>query len=103
MNLQIDNDGDVDGVVRLCINGELDLSTAPELLSYLQSLFTSELSELVFDLSELEFVDSTGLNVFVMANKKLRAEGKKLIFASSSPQFMRLLEMTGLNEYFNFQ
>jgi anti-anti-sigma factor len=90
-----------DGVVHVRIEGELDVSTAPELISCLKGLLTDEVSGFVFDLSELQFVDSSGLGVLVMATKRVRAEGKKLVLVSPRSQVARLLDITGLNEYFD--
>jgi anti-anti-sigma factor len=52
----------LDGVLRL--SGELDLATDEELLTAFRSVSNNG-SEVILDLSELEFMDSTGIRAFM--------------------------------------
>ncbi len=61
-----------DGVLRL--SGELDLATAEDLLVAFRSGFNDG-SEVILDLSELEFIDSTGIYAFVTIAKEASPRG----------------------------
>ena len=80
--------------VRLIVAGELDLSTAGNLESVLQQHQGSGRTVLI-DLSALEFIDSTGLQLLLRAQADARRDGWNLAFASSvTPAVQRLLELT---------
>jgi anti-sigma B factor antagonist len=83
------------------LHGELDMSTAPQLRQELLRLTSDGATEVTIDLSELEFVDSTGLSVLVTGLKRLRETGGDLALRSPTPGTRRVLEITGLTEIFS--
>jgi len=80
--------------------GELDLSTAPRLRQTLVDLFQGGTHSLVLDLSELGFVDSTGLSEFVGALKHCRNRGGDVVLRSPTPSTARVLAICGLDRVF---
>ncbi len=80
--------------------GELDLYTAPELHSALVDLFDGGARSVTIDLSELDFIDSTGLSVLVGALKQLRQHEGDLVLKGPSRWTYKLLETTGLTKIF---
>jgi anti-sigma B factor antagonist len=99
LRIRIDQDG---AGSRLVLSGELDVSTAPKLLTCLQDLHAQYPCDLAVDLSELDFIDSIGLSLLVTMHKRAQSEGKRLVLAFPSPQFRRVIEVTGLTDYFDF-
>ncbi len=83
------------------LHGELDMSTAQQLRQELLRLTSDGATEVTIDLSELEFVDSTGLSVLVTGLKRLREMGGNLALRSPTPGTRRVLEITGLTEIFS--
>ena len=81
--------------------GELDMSTAPQLREELLRLASDGASMVTIDLSELAFVDSTGLSVLITGLKRLRQQGGELVLRSPTPGTRRVLEITGLTEVFS--
>ena len=59
-----------DGFLRL--SGELDLATDEDLLTAFRSVSNNG-SEVVLDLSEMEFIDSTGIQAFMTTAKEAPA------------------------------
>jgi anti-anti-sigma factor len=55
---------------------------------------------LVVDCSELEFCDSTGLNVLLGARLKAEAEGGAVHLAGMRPPVARVFEITGAEAVF---
>lgn len=56
--------------------GELDLRSEGELVTELERAEASDAQEIVLDLSRLEFIDSTGIKVLVLAANRSRASGR---------------------------
>ena len=52
------------------------------------------------DLSEVSFIDSSGLGALVGAEKEMRAAGHELRLVVTQPQITRLLTLTGLDQVF---
>ena len=86
----------VEGGSVVALTGELDLATAPELRERLGLLSEEGENQVTLDLTRLEFVDSTGLSVFVMALNRAHAGGGSLIIRNPSLPVMRIFEITGL-------
>lgn len=90
-----------DGVRVLAVLGELDLDTAPQLEAPLADALESEAVSILIDLSDCEFIDSTGIAVIVRAWQRLGGNGEgegngDLVLCCSNDQVQRLLEITGV-------
>jgi anti-anti-sigma factor len=75
--------------------GALDLADAGRVREALQSAFTASDSDVRVDLTEVEFVDSVILSVFVTAHKRFATSDRALIFLVP-PDLLRVFELTGL-------
>lgn len=84
----------------LRLTGELDMATAHKLRDQLTTLADDGARQVTIDLSELEFIDSTGLSVLVSGLKRLREQGGDLMLRSPRPGTRKILEITGLTEVF---
>lgn len=80
--------------------GELDMATATELRERLLGLADDGATQVTVDLSELSFIDSTGLSVLITGLKRFRQQGGDLALRSPTPATRRVLEITGLTEVF---
>ncbi|MDP8992413.1 MAG: STAS domain-containing protein [Actinomycetota bacterium] len=76
--------------------GELDALTAQRLRQVLARMASSP--KAVIDLSEVVFIDSTGLNALVGGIRRIRECGGQVAVSSSSPQVRRLLTLTGFEK-----
>jgi anti-sigma B factor antagonist len=83
------------GTVVIWVDGDLDAFTAPEFKSQLFAALDSGFERVVLEMSECEFVDSTGLGVLVASLK--HARGRTMALASPSPEVRRVLEIVGLD------
>ena len=86
----------VDDVIR--VSGDLDAQTSSQLDDVITSQLERGFDEIVLDLSELEFVDSSGLRSMVLARGP-QGEGR-VVLRSPSASVMRLLDITGLTDVF---
>lgn len=82
------------------VRGELDLSTAPGLHEQLVSLAVEGVRDVTVDLADLQFIDSSGLQVLMAGLKRLRAQGGDLGLRSPTSSTLKLLKVTGLTSVF---
>lgn len=91
--------GDLEqGVQTVSVRGELDLSTAPELEGPLDGVIENGEGPVLIDLSDCEFIDSTGIALIVRAWQRLDNgdSARRLVICSNNDQVRRILEITGL-------
>jgi anti-anti-sigma factor len=86
------------GVQTISVRGELDLSTAPDLEGPLEQALESGEGSVIIDLTQCEFIDSTGIALIVRAWQRLQNgdHGRALVICSQNDQVRRVLEITGL-------
>jgi anti-sigma B factor antagonist len=87
-------------VVRL--HGDLDLVVADECRAALAEPLSGPEKNVVFDLSDLEFVDSTGLRLLVDMRLAAQGHGKQVRIGDVSPSVLKLFEVTGLTSWFDY-
>src|SRR5205807_376501 len=92
---QLDSGGCIVGV-----RGQIDLYSAPEFKSALANAVDDGCLDLVVDLSEVNFMDSTGLGVLVGMLKRLDRAGGTLTIVTSDPTILRIFEISGLTDRF---
>jgi anti-sigma B factor antagonist len=86
--------GDAD-VLTVC--GEVDLATAPLLRETLQALIEDGSGPVVVDLSEVPFMDSSGVHVLVESHRALVSRNRRLAVACRPHgQIHKLLALVGL-------
>ena len=79
--------------VTLIVSGRLDTQTAPELEAELDAVL-ADVSELTFDMTNLEYVSSAGLRVILKAQKVMNTKGSmKLTGVNDS--IMEVFDITG--------
>ena len=89
------------GVRVISVSGELDLDTAPEFESPLNTALAAGDPTVVIDLSACEFVDSTGIALIVSAWRQLDRNGDGngkgcLLLCGIRDQVHRVFEISGL-------
>jgi anti-sigma B factor antagonist len=87
-----------DHVVRLEVAGEVDMSTAPQLLDSLWcTALVHEQHHIVVDLRKVTFIDCAGLSAIVQADQRVRTVNAHLIVCGAPGTVQRLFEVTGLD------
>ncbi|MCZ4500658.1 MAG: anti-sigma factor antagonist [Marmoricola sp.] len=80
--------------------GEVDIATYPVLRDALVGLLGSGRHELLVDLSETTFIDSTALGTLISARAKAIAAGGSFTLVYADPRTVKLFEITRLSEVF---
>ena len=89
-----------DGAPTVVVQGEVDVATAPALRDELYRLIERGANRVVVDLAGMDFIDSTGLGVFVGALKRARESGGGIELRGLKPPARKVFEITGLNSAF---
>lgn len=87
------------GRVTVAPNGQLDLATAPELAAALGEARRDGITEIVVDLTRVDFLDSAGIRVLVQASRDTAEAGAKLYIDGAEGWVARVLEITGVAEF----
>lgn len=98
MNLQIDDKG---GAVLMLVQEErLDAHNSGELKTQMLKLFEDGKSNLVVDLSDVRFVDSSGLGALVSGFKNASSRNGSLKLSGLQMQVKSMFELTRLHRVF---
>lgn len=86
------------GVVRIALRGELDLSTVPRVEDELRRAEAKRPPLIALDLAGLTFLDSTGLRLVLTADERAREEGRRLVIVRGPKTVSRVFSITRLDE-----
>jgi anti-sigma B factor antagonist len=91
-----------ESAVHLVFEGDLDVESAPVLLQYLQDATSPGFRvDICLDVSGLSFIDSAGLSILVLMQKRARASGTTFTLSSPSERLLEVLDVAGLREFFD--
>ena len=99
MNFEIQKDGET--VVLKLKERKLDSSVSPELKGEFLILCRPKLQSLVVDLTDVEFCDSSGLSALLIADRKMKEHGGKVILVNVHKKVMSLLKISMLDRVFD--
>lgn len=85
----------------VAIEGRLDTTTAPEFEKMLGEIMGG-VTELVLDMTNLEYVSSAGLRVILKAQKVMFSQGK-MTLTGVNESVMEVFEITGFSDILNIQ
>ncbi len=78
------------------VTGELDHHIAAKLRSKIDKALGGEIINIIFDFSQLSFMDSSGVGMIMGRYKAVQKLGGVLIVAGATPQVERILKISGL-------
>src|SRR5207247_10754279 len=84
----------------IAISGDVDLYADPEFQQQLLDVIGRGGKEVVVDVSDTTFIDSTTLGVLVGGVKRLRPNGGRLSLVCSDRNITKIFEITGLDRVF---
>jgi anti-anti-sigma factor len=87
---------------RLMLSGDLDLDSADALEQQVRGIQEASVRELVIDLSELDFIDSSGLRAILHIDALGSSRGWRLKLIPGSDDVQRVFELTGTRERLPF-
>lgn len=93
-------DEQLDDSVLVALAGEVDIYTSQKLKEKLYGVVDSSNKDLRIDCSDLNYIDSTGLGVFVGTLKKAKQRGRKIYVSNLRENVKKLFVITGLDRIF---
>jgi anti-sigma B factor antagonist len=97
LDLETSNQGDSTVV---SLRGEIDVYTAPRLRQTLIDLISEGATDIVVDMSGVDFLDSTGLGVLVGGLKRVKAKEGSLKLVVNQEKILKIFDITGLTKVF---
>lgn len=91
MEIKIEVDSDI---IFVKLSGSLVASNLEELKSQVQKLIDKKFVHIVFDLSRIDFVDSSGLGLCISTARELAAISGKLVCYGLNENVQKLFKMT---------
>lgn len=82
--------------LKVAVEGRLDTTTAPELEASLKESI-EDVTELVIDLKDLEYISSAGLRVLLAAQKIMMKQGK-MVVTNPNDVINEIFEVTGFRD-----
>jgi anti-sigma B factor antagonist len=99
IELRLDSREEGDWTI-LDVKGEIDLYSSSTLREKIIQLVDEGRTRLIVNLTEVGFMDSSGLGVLVGALKRLTERGGKLVLACPEGSPLKVLTITGLDKVF---
>jgi anti-sigma B factor antagonist len=85
-----------DGANVVHVEGELDVYTCPQLKEILDG-FDRGGEQVVLDLSEVQFIDSTALGMLVAAYQRIHGDGGHLRLVADDPFLLKVFHITSFD------
>ena len=94
--MDISEDRKADAVI-LALSGKLDATTAKTFEDRILGVINSGIQRLVVDLSQLDYVSSSGLRVFILAAKRLQTVDGKIVLCSMKDHVRQVFDLAGFS------
>lgn len=86
----------IDNTPIIRVKGEIDLYTCPQLSESLMKLAEIGHTFVVLNLSDTQYIDSTGLGVIAQCAHKLNKAQRKIHVVCTKPQIKQIFDVSGL-------
>lgn len=87
----------------ITVAGEIHVSTAPRFSEELNAAIEDEAPAVVLDLSDVDFIDSTGLSVLLNGLRRVTRQRGRMALVATNPTVLRLFEITRLDSTFDIK
>lgn len=88
---------------KVIVSGEIDIYTAQLFKEKLYHTVDKNDTDIVIDCRNLNYIDSTGLGIFVGALKKTRQKGRSIFIENVRDNIRKLFVITGLDKLFTLR
>lgn len=82
------------------VDGEIDVATAADLRKLLTDMYQETQADIVLDMTDLCYIDSTGLGVLIGAYGRMHEEGYGVHIVNPRENIAKLLRITSLDKIF---
>lgn len=85
------------------INGRLDTTNFKQLEDVLEEQISNGEKKIIVDCSEMEYVSSSGLRIFLMMLKKTNAQQGKFVLSGLQSHILEIFEIAGFTSIFKIE
>lgn len=97
------NSKEKDNVALVQVEGEIDMFTSPNLRDTLLPYFNTKITGIVVDLSQVSFMDSSGIATLVEGLQWSKKENREFILAGLGETVFNALSLTKLDNVFTIE
>lgn len=83
--------------------GELDITSSENLKVELFKMLDENDTSIELECSDLTYVDSTGLGIFISVLRRTKSANNTIIISNAQPNILKLLDITGLDKIFTIK
>ncbi len=84
------------------LSGSLDIYTATDFKTYLQSNITAQQSQVVVNMEKLNYIDSSGIGMLIKSLNYIKELNGQLQLANLKESLQKIFKVAGLTAYFQF-
>jgi anti-anti-sigma factor len=84
----------------IAVGGRVDAETAPQFEAHILELIAGGHLRLVIDLGDLDYINSSGLRALLVAGKRLKSQGGRLLLAAPRELVRQVLQISGFSNMF---
>jgi anti-sigma B factor antagonist len=84
--------------VVVTVHGEIDLSTHDQLAAALRRAVAPPARQIVVDLSDVGFLDSSGIRTLVIGWRQAESQGMSFALRKPRPVVLKVLQLTGVDQ-----
>ena len=93
------NHAETRGYHTITLNGEIDASSAKELDNFLVELVRTKENNIIFDLTDVEYISSAGIGLFIYYSGELKKSDKQVVIASPTATVKEILNLLTLEKF----
>lgn len=99
LRLNVSCEGDA---ICLMVSGEVDLLTGSELCDSV-TFAAEQASRVLVDLSEVSFIDSSGVAALLLAQRRARGHGSQVVVTAASHEVATVLRLADVAHHLGFR
>ncbi len=85
------------------LSGRLDTATSPDVEKDMQVLMDCEGHDIILDCTDLEYISSSGLRLFLNVLKNAKSKGSHVYIRGVNADINKVFAMTGFSNLFEFK
>ena len=90
-----------DDLITISITGDIEMMSIKNFKNELLEIGQNEDKEIGLDLSNVNYIDSSGIGVLISLHKLQKNKGKNLKILKVSPKVLNVLKLSSLADLFN--
>jgi len=91
---------ELDNIWKILLSGDVDISSSIQLKKDLNLILDEKELSIDLDMSNLSYIDSTGLGVLIGVFKRVRENENNIFVSNVKSNISKLLRITGLDKIF---